>query len=353
MIQKSKIAYCIFLTIICLIINTFCQAQESQRFRIGFYNLENFFDPFVDSTKSYNEFTEDGLQHWNYSRFIKKRNNIFKTIHAIGQKESVSLLGFCELENAFVLKELLYNTPLKKTPYQFIHYDSPDRRGIDAAIIYRKDQMRLLYSRPIPLIDPNDSTFRSRDILYAKFEIDNDTLHVFVNHWPSRYGGELESLNRRILAAQTVREQIDSLCLTKQIMPKIILMGDFNDCPTDRSLADFLEAKPINSRNANCGLVNLFLNADSLGFKGTLKHQYQWQIFDQIIVSNTLLDNDNRLIYKQKSAHIFNAPFLFEEDERNLGEKLFRTYVGPKYFGGFSDHLPVYIDLIKTTDSIR
>lgn len=347
MTQKTRKTPYLILTIICLLPFVYSQAQETEQLRIGFYNLENFFDPFLDSTKSYNEFTEDGMQHWNYTRFIKKRNNIFKTIFSIGQKNAVSLLGFCELENDFVLKELLYNTPLKKTPYQFVHYDSPDRRGIDAAIIYRKDQMKLLFSRPIPLVDPNDSTFRSRDILYAKFDVDSDTIHVFVNHWPSRYGGELESLHRRFLAAQTVKKHVDSLCLSRQTMPKIILMGDFNDSPTDRSLSEFLEAKPIGEENADCGLVNLFLNADSLGFNGSLKHQHQWQIFDQIIVSTTLLNDSSGWVYKQYSAKIFHAPFLFEKDERNLGEKLFRTYVGPKYFGGFSDHLPVYIDLIN------
>lgn len=321
-------------------------SQNLDRLRIGFYNLENFYDPFVDSTKVYNDFTKDGVQHWNYTRYIKKRNNIYKTIHAIGEKESVSILGVCEIENEFVLKDLLYNTPLKKTAYQFVHYDSPDRRGIDAALIYRKDQMRLIASKAIALTDPNDSTFISRDIVYASFEIACDTVHVFVNHWPSRYGGELESQHRRKLAANLLRSYVDSLCLLQAKMPKIVIMGDFNDSPQDESIVRYLRANEMNSFNENnCELLNLFFNSQQLGFKGTLKYQHQWQIFDQIIISASLCNDTTGVVYKNNSARIFTAPFLFEEDSRHLGEKLFRTYVGPKYYGGFSDHLPVYIDL--------
>ncbi|MDR0970741.1 MAG: endonuclease [Lentimicrobiaceae bacterium] len=341
----KRIIFLRFLTCTILLFCTYVSLAQD-RLRVGFYNLENFFDPFVDSTRVYNEFTKDGTQHWNYTRYTKKKNNIFKTIHAIGEKESISILGVCEIENDYVLKDLLYNTPLKKTMYQFVHYDSPDRRGIDIAIIYRKDQMRLINSRIIPLIDPQDSTFVSRDIVYASFEIVCDTIHVFVNHWPSRYGGELESQYRRRLAANLLRSHVDSLCALQTKTPKIIIMGDFNDTPQDESLTTYLRAfEKIDSQDNTCNLVNLFSNAQKVGFKGSLKFQHQWQIFDQIIISTSLCNDSAGVVYEENSAKIFTAPFLFEEDDRHLGEKLFRTYVGPKYFGGFSDHLPVFIDL--------
>ena len=313
-------------------------AQEKGDFRVAFWNFENFFDPFVDSTRVYNEFTENGSQHWTKSRFYKKRNNMYKAILAISGNEPLAVLGIAEVENQYVLNMLFNQTPLKTHNYRIVHYEGDDKRGIDVALVYCIDKLQLVYTEPVKVKNPKNRKYKTRDILYAKFyDRRGDTLHVFVNHWPSRYGGERETIKLRSLAANTLKHKVDSLVFLHQTIPKVIIMGDFNDTPEDPSIKDIL---------CYDVLVNLFADGNKLGFEGTLKHQYTWQIFDQIIVTNSLINNDKGLVYRRNSAAIFHGDFLFEKDESFGGVKLFRTYVGPKYFGGYSDHLPVYIDLI-------
>lgn len=330
-----------------IVISSDAYSQESRELRVAFWNFENFFDPFVDSTRVYNEFTENGSQHWTKSRFYKKRNNMYKAILAISENEPLAVLGIAEIENQYVLNSLFNQTPLKTHNYRIIHYEGDDKRGIDVAMVYCIDKLQLIYTEAIKVKNPKNPNYKTRDILYAKFfDRRGDTIHCFVNHWPSRYGGERETIKLRALAANTLKHKVDSLVFLHQTIPKIIIMGDFNDTPEDTSICEVLDAKSLEKSGKNDVLVNLFTDGKKLGFDGTLKHQYNWQIFDQIIVSNTLIDNDRGLLYKNNSATIFHGDFLFEKDESFGGVKLFRTYVGPKYFGGYADHLPVYIDLI-------
>ena len=337
----------VLLCFVCFVIITAVPAQESVR--IAFWNMENFFDPFVDSTKTYNAFTEDGMQHWTKSRFYKKRNNMYKAILAMSENRPLGILGMCEVENEYVLNAVFEQTPLKKHNYRFVHYEGPDKRGIDPAIVYSIDHFQLVESAVFPYYNPEDTAYHSRDILYAKFiDKQNDTIHVFVNHWPSRYSGELETVGSRSCSASILRSKVDSIC---QSMPegyqaKIIMMGDLNDCPTDTSVYDVLRACHPSEMEEGC-LINLFGKNDGLGFEGTLKHQTDWQIFDQIIVTSAVMEDGEGLHYQEGSARIFHADFMLEDDETYHGKKLFRTYIGPRYFGGFSDHLPVYIDLIR------
>lgn len=337
------VCICIFLqTKSSIIVN----AQNIDNLRVAFWNFENFFDPFVDTTRTYNEFTESGSQHWTMSRFYKKRNNIYKCVLALSENKPLAVLGIAEVENPYVLNAVFNQTPLKTHNYRIIHYEGDDRRGIDVAMVYCIDKLQLVYSEPFKIRNPGNKYFKSRDILYAVFsDRRGDTLHVFVNHWPSRYGGERETIDLRGLAARTLKHKVDSLCSTHNQMPKIIIMGDFNDTPDDPSIKDVLGAKSLKETNKSETLVNLFADSRQLGFEGTLKHQFNWQIFDQIIVSKTLIYSKSQLHYKSKSSTIFHADFLFEPDESYGGMKLFRTYVGPKYIGGFSDHLPVFIEL--------
>ncbi len=325
---------------------TAVQGQQTEKFRFAFYNLENFFDIHVDSTRNYNAFTPEGEQRWTYHRYIKKRNDMYRVIMAIGDWEQPpALVGLCEVENEVVLGDMVYRTPLSRWNYSFIHYHSPDFRGIDVALLYRKDQLRLISSRPIPVRDPDNPQFKTRDILYADFIVGElDTVHVYVNHWPSRFGGVLASIPRRMLAALTLRADIDSLM---QIKPhaKVVIMGDFNDTPEDDSIIKGLRAFPPDRIANTDELVHLFTSKRDLGFLGTLKFQHMWQIFDHIIVTQPLMNATEGLRYVPGSERIFTADFLLTEDERYLGQKLFRTYVGPRYTGGYSDHLPVFIDL--------
>lgn len=359
-------------------------SAQTQPIRVAFWNMENFFDPFVDSTKSYNAFTEDGMQHWTKSRFYKKRNNMYKAILAMSEGYPIGIIGMCEVENEYVLSAVFEQTPLKKHNYRFVHYEGPDKRGIDPAIVYSIDHFMLVSSAVFPYYNPEDTSYHSRDILYAKFIAKNpniardrgsspamtpvgempsnavmtdlphnlqhaeDTIHVFVNHWPSRYSGELETVGSRSCSAALLRAKVDSICasMPEGYQAKIIMMGDLNDCPTDPSVYDVLRARHPSELEEGC-LINLFGKSAGLGFEGTLKHQADWQIFDQIIVTESVMNNREGLHYQEGSARIFHADFLFEDDETYHGKKLFRTYVGPRYFGGFSDHLPVYIDLIR------
>ncbi len=318
---------------------------SQQKLRVGFYNLENFFDVFTDSLSDYNDFTPQGNQHWDYNRFQTKRNNTFKTILAMGEGEPPALLGFCEVENEVVLRELIYKTPLKSFDYQYINYPSPDRRGIDVALIYRKQLLTLLESRVIRINDPHDPGFKTRDILFASFLSGKDTIRFFINHWPSRYSGTLATFEKRVLVAGILKHQTDSILLQNP-HSKIVIMGDFNDCAEDISMRETLKALPIGSDCIEYCLFNLFNQNSELGFEGTLKHEQQWQIFDQIIVSGFLLSDTLGLHYVNESARIFAPKFLLTQDEKYSGTKTYRTYMGPKYIGGYSDHLPVYIDLI-------
>lgn len=337
-----------------------CQAQsELVPVRVAFWNMENFFDPFVDSTKAYNAFTEDGMQHWTKTRFYRKRNNMYKAILAMSENRPLGLLGMCEVENEYVLSSLFEQTPLKKHNYRWVHYEGPDKRGIDPAIVYSLDHFQLVESAVIPYYNPEDTAYHSRDILYAKLvavEVPElvegpiqtaDTIHVFVNHWPSRYSGELETVGSRSCSAAILRAKVDSIvdAAPEGYRPKVIMMGDLNDCPTDPSVYDVLRARHPSEMVEDC-YINLFGKNDGLGFEGTLKHQTDWQIFDQIIITPSVMEREG-LRYLEGSARIFHADFMLEDDETYHGKKLFRTYIGPRYFGGFSDHLPVYIDLVR------
>ena len=381
---------------------------QNEPVRVAFWNMENFFDPFVDSTRAYNAFTEDGMQHWTKSRFYKKRNNMYKAILAMSENRPLGILGMCEVENEYVLRAIFDQTPLKKHNYRFVHYEGPDKRGIDPAIVYSLDHFQLVESAVFPYYNPEDTAYHSRDILYAKFVAvspggagdrgslsamtpmgetspegviaglgetpaegviaglgetpaegviagltrnllqSRDTLHVFVNHWPSRYSGELETVGSRSCSASILRSKVDSICASMPVgyQAKIIMMGDLNDCPTDPSVYDVLRARHPSEMEEGC-FFNLFGKNDELSFEGTLKHQADWQIFDQIIVTEGVMNDREGLHYQEGSARIFYADFMLEDDETYHGKKLFRTYIGPRYFGGFSDHLPVYIDLVR------
>ena len=355
----------VLLCFVCFVIANSLFAQEPVR--VAFWNMENFFDPFVDSTKTYNAFTEEGMQHWTKTRFYKKRNNMYKAILAMSENRPLGILGMCEVENEYVLSAIFEQTPLKKHNYRWVLYEGPDKRGIDPAIVYSIDHFQLVESAVFPYYNPEDTTYHSRDILYAKFISRDgpstlrpgssttgsgtstlaDTIHVFVNHWPSRYSGELETVGSRSCSAALLRAKVDSIMVAapEGYHPKVIMMGDLNDCPTDPSVYDVLRARHLSEMEEGC-LINLFGKNDGLGFEGTLKHQADWQIFDQIIVTSGVMNGDG-LHYLEGSARIFHADFMLEDDETYHGKKLFRTYVGPRYFGGFSDHLPVYIDLVR------
>ncbi len=306
--------------------------------RIGFYNVENLFDTEDDPVKRDDEFTESGDKHWNKRKYIIKINQVGKVTTAVGGWEAVEIMAFCELENRRVLEDVLKTESMRDTDYEIVHFESPDRRGIDVGFIYRPDKVTLLHSEAIPIVFPWDENYKTRDILFARLVVLNaDTIDFYVNHWPSRWRGQLETEESRMHVAKTLLQHRDTVSNPQ----KLIALGDFNDSPIDKSIKDVFKAEMDTSKPADYyNLMHPYLDK-----RGTNKFQGEWSIIDQIIVSNSLFNSTTRMQLKEKKANIFNANFLLEPDPKYEGMQLNRTYLGMRYKGGYSDHLPVYVDL--------
>lgn len=302
-------------------------AQHKQ-YHLLFYNLENCFDCFDDSLNSGDdEYLPQSDKHWTYNRYKKKLNNISKVILASGEWNPPAIIGVCEVESKSVLKQLIWWTGLKEQNYRCVHFESPDRRGIDVALLYRKDCFKPLESEPINVNLGGKS--RTRDILMVKGVLKGfDTIRVFVNHWPSRYGGVEYSEPRRLKASNRFIEICDSI---KHVDPdtKMVVMGDFNDSPINNSIINLV----------NSGFVNM-ANSSETKFHGSNKYRYQWELIDQILISTSLAADSCVSSFK-----VIELPFLLEKDITYMGEKPFRTYQGPIYKGGYSDHLPVRVTI--------
>jgi len=313
--------------------------------RIMFYNTENLFDVFDDTLKIDEAFTPEGEKHWNKRKFDKKLFNISKVVAAVGQWELPEIIGLCEIENRYVLERLIKQTSLKNFNYRIIHKESPDRRGIDVGMLYRKDKFNPIEYEAVNVTFPFDANKPTRDILYVKGTNNfNDTLHIFINHWPSRWGGQLETDRKRMYVASVVKGKVDSL-FDADVNPNIIIMGDLNDYPDNNSVVKILKAKTKFDKINNEKLYNLAYYLQEEKGKGTHKHKGEWGALDQIIVSGAMLNTDNKIHMTKDDAHVFEAPFLLEPDKHYVGSITFRTYVGFKFHDGYSDHLPVYIDL--------
>ncbi|NPD46479.1 MULTISPECIES: endonuclease [unclassified Lentimicrobium] len=340
----------IILFIQAIFLNGFVFSQEEldrhpqDSLRMMFYNVENLFDPFDDSLTSDEEFTEEGAKHWSWYKYQDKLSNIYKTIVAVGNPYPPAIIGLCEIENRFVLNQLVYKTPFSKFDYRIVHEESPDRRGIDVGLLFDPKRAELIYHEAVRIDFHFSPQTKTRDILYVKLRIFNeDTIHIFVNHWPSRWGGQMASAPKRNYVADILRVKIDSI-FNEELTPSIFVMGDFNDEPEDESLRLHLEA---GSPEGSSRMVNVMLPLVNDKSKGTHKYQANWGILDQFIVSKFLLLSNNQLQINLHQNPIFAEPYLLEKDEKFLGLKPNRTFIGYKYHGGFSDHLPIFLDLYK------
>lgn len=316
--------------------------QDSTTHKIMFYNVENLFHPSDDSLTADEDFTPTGSYHWTYKKYYKKVSMIGKVIVALGVGDPPWLVGLAEIENEQVLKDLCYRSPLRKFGYRYVHYNSPDRRGVDVALLYRDSCVRVLRSRKIPVVFPFDTHARNRDILYVVVQFPSgDSLNLLVNHWTSRYGGYAATVPKRNYYATVVRSLVDSL-LSENPRAKVLITGDFNDYATDESMVRHLRAREFNARAPDDTLYNLMLPFTRQSLRGTHKHEDFWGCLDQFIVSNAWL-TDTCGVRQVGGAHIFDADFLLVDDEKYGGKKNFRTFLGPRYIGGFADHLPVYV----------
>lgn len=323
----------------------YTEAIETSRsendFRIAFYNCENLFDLKDDSLKRDESFTPEGSYRYTYGRYKKKSNGIAKTIAALGGWRPAEIVGLCEVENYWVLEGLTKYSPIENIGYKIIHEESPDRRGIDIACIYDPDRFNLILYKYYRVNFPFDKERTTRDILYIKGIVANtDTLHLFFNHWPSRYGGQFASEPSRKFVADLLRSKVDSL-IQRFDEPLIAIAGDFNDEPDDLSMQEHLMVKNPEDGFESIDLVNLMF---PVKYKyGTHSFAGEWGVLDQFIVSGNLIEN-SRFFTKPNWVGIFNAPWLLKKNAAN-NDVPHRTFQGPAYKGGFSDHLPIFLDL--------
>lgn len=316
-------------------------AATGLKAQIFAWNLENYFDTRDDPATADDGFTPGGEYRWTRRKFIAKRNLIAKTIIASGEcfgSEMPALVGLCEVENRYVLESLVNDTPLARLRYRILHRDSPDPRGIDVALLYDPARVKVLAYGWITVRE-----FATREILYAKVvfggeaasrasALDSDsetplpdTLHVYVNHWPSKYGGAKASEHKRQAVCDALLAHLDSVQRAEPAA-KIVLTGDFNDSPDAGVIMELCRAAQLHNITPKEG--------------GTIKYKGQWEMIDQMLASPSAAAG------KIGSAEVFRPGFLLEEDKVFLGVKPRRTNIGPRYNGGASDHLPVIANIL-------
>lgn len=330
-----------------LLLGSSLSAQST--FRVMTYNVENFFDTRDNPDKNDNEFLPSGIRHWTRGRYYRKLQQISKVITAAGEWNTPALIGLCEVENDSVLFHLTHLTPLRHQDYRYVITQSPDFRGINVALLYQRDRFAYIRHESIPIRFSGNRHKQTRDLLHVWGKIiTGDTLDVFVCHFPSRYGGEKDSERDRLDAARTLRESCDSLCRIRET-PQLLLMGDFNDTPQDRSISEIFAAQRYEEERSISATFpyiyyNLFANPRIQHPPGSHKYQGEWSQLDQIIVNQTLVIPASSMRVIPGSIRVFAPDFLLTKDKTWRGSRPFRTYYGFKYEGGFSDHLPLIVD---------
>lgn len=327
----------------CFLCSNFA-AFAQQKLVVAFYNQENLFDTIDDPHKNDNEFLPSGKNEWNTEKYGNKLNNMSKVIASMNEGNGPDILGLCEVENALVLSDLTKQTGLVKMKYGFAHFESPDERSIDNALIYQTKKLTLIQTYPYPVIFTENLNSKTRDILLVKLQErkSKQNIIVLVNHFPSRLGGQLESAPKRNNAAKILRGIYDSIAKAD---PKtvVVMMGDFNDEPTDESMNKVLGAKG-NQAELNTG--DIFNAMYSLKEQKQGSHFYrgEWSALDQILMSSNMVNCTGKICYRPSSVSIYKQDWMLETSEKFKGAPL-RTFAGKKYLNGYSDHLPVFVIL--------
>ena len=309
---------------------------------VSFYNCENFFDTVRNPLKNDSEFTPTGKYKYNTKIYAQKLRNIATVIQSMeDDKNNIypAIIGLAEIENKTVLYDLVNQPEIIKFNYKYILYDGNDERGINVALIYNSTYFHILSSETIPVnITGFGGKENTRDILYVNGILKKDTIHVFVNHWPSRTGGTETSELKRIKAAQTLKNKTDSI-FKNNPNANIIVMGDFNDNPTDKSLNEILKAGELKQVNQ---FYNPYLSLYKAGL-GTEKYGQTWNLFDQILISGNLTKNK---LLRFENAIIYKPDFLCVHRKENEGTPL-RSFIGNHWLNGFSDHFPVVMYFVE------
>lgn len=329
---------------LCSFAQSLDSSKKYQTISIAFYNIENLYDTIDSPNTSDEEFTPAGPKNWNTFKYYKKLDHMADVISQLGVNNNApAVIGLCEVENRAVLEDLIKTEKLKKYNYKISHYNSPDVRGVDVALLYQPQYFQETSSKSITLTMPEDATFKTRDMLLVSGRIDNDDFHFMVAHWPSRRGGEKRSRHKRVAAAQLAKAYIDSI---QKANPnsKIIFMGDLNDDPKSVSVTKYMNSISDKAQSNQNNLYNPMYSFYAKGI-GTLAWRDSWNLFDQMLLSQPLVQNDYKT-YQYYGTKIFNEPFIRQYEGTFKGYP-FRTFAGDTFLGGYSDHFPVYILLVK------
>lgn len=306
----------------------FLHSEEKKGMLVAFYNVENLFDTLDDPHTSDNDFLPSSRLKWDQVKYRQKLERLSQVVKALDQ-EGLLLLGVAEIENKRVLDALVQSSD---QGLAYVHEDSKDPRGIDVALFYKKKLFKVLFYKILPPCQAGEC-LQSRDILAVKGVLHKDTVWVFVNHWPSRRSGQEQSEQKRLLMAKVLKHTVDSV-LHNSPSSKVIVMGDFNDLPTDLSLRKLMKDQT---------LLNVF-EEEALMRAGSIKYKKEWLLYDQILLSSHWMNKSKgHLRYEDRSASIFHPDYLYYKGSQKNGP--YRTYRGAIYYGGYSDHFPVYIRL--------
>ena len=328
-------------------------AQEDKKYKIhtvAFYNLENLFDTVNDTEKNDEASPMMEIKANREEIYKKKVHNMARVISDIGSDttgNAPAIIGICEVENVDVVEDVANDTLLLSHDYGIVHFESPDRRGIDVGLMYQKDLFQPISKSSHTLKIYDDNTKKrvyTRDQLLVSGKLDGDLIHIIVNHWPSRSGGEARSRSKRMAAAKLNKHIIDSLQVIDPYA-KVITMGDLNDDPTNASVKDILKAKAKKKNVAIKGIYNPFINMFKKQGLGTTAYRDAWSLFDQIMVTKPLIETDFSS-YRYYKAGIYNKNYLSNKKGRYKGYPL-RSFADGGFTDGFSDHFPVYIFLVK------
>lgn len=313
--------------------------QGQQRFRVMAYNVENLFDTRHDTLKDDREFLPDARRRWTPARYWRKLDRVAAVIAATGQDALPALVALCEVENDTVLVDLTRRSALRSAGYRYVTTDSPDRRGMDVALLYQPGLFRLIAAYSVRVASAANGYAPTRDLLYAKGRLlSGDTLHVVVCHLPSKAGGTRGGRQHRQLAVQRLCGVADSVF---RVSPRarLLVAGDFNATPAERRLFRGLWEAGLTLLDA-APPVSLFGKA-----RGTYRYKGEWETLDHLLVTENLFDTTATVFARRHSAQVADFPFLLEPDDTHGGYRMRRTYAGPAYKGGYSDHLPLFVDL--------
>lgn len=321
-----------------------CFSQEN-KITVGFYNFENLFDTTNSRYVSDTEFTPKGDKKWTTDKYEKKVANLAYVISRIGvqsDKDGIDILGVAEIENKKVLQDVIDNKFLKDRKYGIVHKNSKDRRGIDVALIYNKKLFKVHRNKLFKLHTNNETEYKTRDVLLVSGDLEGEKIHVLVNHWPSRKGGEKATESRRLSGAKICKNIIDSI-RHEDGEAKVIVIGDFNDNPNNKSLSIILNGKSQKGRAKGDATYNPMMDMFRKGL-GSVSYGNTWSLFDQILLTPELVHGEGG--YKFFEAFIFKEDYMQVSKGKYKGQPK-RSFSGNEFIGGYSDHFPVYVHLLK------